>query len=774
MDKARRLYPLAIKFADGEQPSSTKLTGISTQAKNALGIVEFMLGDIWNQAGDAILSPGGTPTINALHIPNIARSIGRMSLLNSMLPGTTPLSSSMLYVDDIGTLYAGQNQALLKYKPVLTPSVSNMILGGTFAPLVQLSFVANPVDVIASGQWSITSEGKMYSFDPIPSTLTLQYTPLVISDISDLTGASAAWNVIPDPSTWSGNYSGVKISFANNTDTTLGYHIWLPPRKALTSSKLIRQSPTVTNNTTATPDAGNILFFQDPASNASITNANHYRYNFPNEIVTVGVSGDAIPTGFIYLWDETTGTIIDGATFFVPGAIGDRKFKIRATGTNLVAVFGNAIGNGIITDDTTQLPADYISRFKIITVGASLSKTLSYLNKNFWNHKHKTTEGHAAVSHSDLSNLVTPSWDLVTNPIYPSGVLAFRKSSWQNDDHSQYLHRAGSTMSLSNERDRSDNAMLRMFTVKSPNQGISPLQGRVNLSVTDDGQTANLTATTFTTLNIGPGTGLINGDSGGIVNLDGVQINQRLYLGDIGGAPPTTLSDDYLAWHESLNELDLIADGSLALSTFVAGTVRGLSVIGDGTVRSVTDMTVGGDITSTMPAGREGSYKYLSSRYQYLSIQPEEMNISVLNTADGLAFDFTQGGIVNNSTANTSVLYVPIHLPNGAILSTSESATFFASGNGTNAIHVTLFHAPKPTADNWSSVTASSIIFDTALNISANNKITNLPYTNTSTVDTSFTGNWWTMLLSFPVKISSNAPKLWNITLQYRMPQVDN
>ena len=30
MDKTRRLYPLAIQFSDGEQPSASKLTGIST------------------------------------------------------------------------------------------------------------------------------------------------------------------------------------------------------------------------------------------------------------------------------------------------------------------------------------------------------------------------------------------------------------------------------------------------------------------------------------------------------------------------------------------------------------------------------------------------------------------------------------------------------------------------------------------------------------------------------------------------------------------------
>ena len=621
-----------------------------------------MLGDLWNQAGDPILSPGGTPTVNALRIPNLARTIGKQDLLNTLLPGTTaPLSSSMIYVDDIGTLYSGRTRAFLKYPPAVTPTVGNMILGGTFAPLIQNNFTPDPLMVLGTGTWCVTSDGHMYTYDPIPSTLTLQYQPNVISDIGDLSGPSASWNVIPDPSTWSGNYTGVKISLANNTDTSLGFHIWLPPRKPLDNTKIIRHSPTTTNNTSATPNSGSLLIFQNDSAVASTTNANHYRYNFPPELTNAGGSGDTLPGGFIYIWDETTGTIVEGATFFVPGASGDRKFKIRATGTNLIAVFGSTIGNGIITDDTTQLAADYISRFKIITVGASLSKVVSYLNKNFWNHKHKLSEGNPPVSHSDLDDLVTPPWHVSLNPIYPSGIIPFRKTQWINDDHAQYLHRAGSIMSSGTARDRHDNSVFRMLSVKSP--FTTDFQGRVNLSVTDNGQVANLTATTFTTLNIGAGTGIINGDSGGQVNLDSVQVNQRLYFSDTGGSPSNTLSDDYVQFHESSNEFDFIADGSLANSMIVAGTTRGQHIIGDIDVVSVTDVTAGGDLSL---GSRFGSFKYTASRYQYVNIYPTAMPLSARNISDGLEFNFGAGGIINNSTSNTSTLYVTVPFPNGA------------------------------------------------------------------------------------------------------------
>src|SRR6185503_18285524 len=99
-DRARRTFPLSILFSNGEQPSAAKLNGVSTQAKAASSLMEAMVGDLWNQGGDPILSPGFSPTNNALHIPNLARAIGKLSLLNSMLPGTgLPLSTNMFYND---------------------------------------------------------------------------------------------------------------------------------------------------------------------------------------------------------------------------------------------------------------------------------------------------------------------------------------------------------------------------------------------------------------------------------------------------------------------------------------------------------------------------------------------------------------------------------------------------------------------------------------------------------------------------------------------------
>lgn len=763
MDKARRLYPLAIKFGDGEQPSAAKLTGISTQAKNALGIVEFIVGDIWNQAGDPILSPSGTPTVNALHIANIARAVGRMSALNSLLPGTTsPMSAAMIYQDDVGFTNAGKNRAFLKYKPANTPTSVNMILAGTFAPLVQVQFKTDPKLIVTSGDWSVDANGKLYTFDSIPSTLVLQYVPEITSDIATLTGNTPSWNVIPDPTTWaSGNYTGVKISFANNTNNSLGYHIWLPPRKpTLDSSYLLKHSPTVgVLNVAANPNSGSLVFYQSESDVASTTNADHYRYQFPKEITSVGGSGDTLPAGFLYIWDETTGTVIDGATFFVPGTAADRKFKVRVTGANLNTVFGTTIGNGIVTDDTTQIPADYKVRFKVITVGASLAKTVGYLNKNFWNHAHKLSEGGVPVSHADLDNLVTPGFDITLNNTYPSGIKSFRQSSWQNDDHPQYLHRAGSTMSAGSRRDRHDNCMLSMLGVKSPNT--TDFEGRVNLAVTDDGTTATLSTSLFTTLNIGT--------TAWPVNLDNVQVNKRLYFSDTG-SPSTALSNDYIRFDEIDNSFNFIGDGSSSSSAIVGGSLTATTVLG-GTVRSVGNVVAAGDSTSSI---RDGSHTYTLGRYQYLHIAPESIVLSAADQAAGLTFSVANNYIFNNDLANTFNIVIPVRFPNGAIITASEGIRLWGCGNGTTGLSISMFALTKPTSNGWSSLSSTTLISTTSTGVASTNAITVAPYGTTFTADNGFTGTSCNLVIAFPVKISSNTPKLWGITLQYRMLQVDN
>jgi hypothetical protein len=739
-DKLRRSFPLAIKFAPGEQPSAAKLSGLSTQARNAFSLLESVIGDTWNQAGDLILSPLSAPTLNALHIPNISRSIGKMSLLNSMLPGL--LSSDMLYIDPVGANYPGQNRAYLTYKPSQTPSNTTIVLSGTFSPLVQGQFDANPANVISTGDWSVDTSGRMYTFDPIPSTLTLTYKPTVTPDVASLNGNVASWNVIPDPTTWSGNYAGVKISFANNVDSSSGYHIWLPPRKPLDSSKTLTQSPVTTGgNTASDAESGGPYFFQSDSINASTNFADHYRYGFPVELTGVGGANDALPSGFIYIWDEDTGTIVEGGTFYVPGNTAHRKFKVRVTGTNIETVFGDTIGNGIVTDDTTQIPGDYKIRFKIITVGASVAKTLSYLNKNFWSHSHKLAEGGVPISHSDLDDLITPAWNSTYNPLYPSGIQAFRKiASWQNDDHLQYLHRGGSTLNGSTKRDYDDNAIYRLLTIKSPYT--APQTGALFLGADDSGTVARISTSAATAL-------LLQGSDSAAGNLYKTQVNSKLYFRS-SESPSATLQGNYIHFNDGV--YDFYTDNSISNSWINVGVVFAESLLGS--------------LVTT-----ETTYDYSTPRTQYLHISP--MDVIIPSTFTDLNQDSQR--LFNNSTSDTYQVYVPVRFPDGAILPTSLGGRFWHTGNGTNGVTFALLRYTKPTSNGWVNFASSAVIVSTETAASTTNAITELFYANDSVVDNHYsTGSYHLLQISFPIKISSNQPAFWGVSFRYQMSEINN
>lgn len=746
-DRLRRTFSLAIKYAEGEMPSAAKLNGVSTQARSAFGILETAIGDLWNQAGDLILSPNSNPTENALHIPNISRSIGQMSLLNSMLPGApTPLASTMNYVDNVGARYTGRNRAYLKYAPFPVPSVSNIILSGTFAPLVQGQFKSNPTDVIVTGDWCVTSVGKMYTFDNIPSTLTVTYPPYITPDISSLGTKNASWNVIPDPTTWSGNYAGVKISLANNVDSSSGYHIWLPPRKPLNSTKTLLTSPVASNNTAADPEAITQLFFQDSAANASIANADHYRYNLPDEITLNGSANDVLPFGFLYIWDETTGTIIEGMTSFVPGNTNDRKFKFRATGANLVVIFGETIGNGIVTDDTTQIPADYKSRFKVITTGSSLAKTIAYTTRNLWNHTHTVNDGTNAISHEDLKDLVTPGYHSSLNSAYPSGVHAFRQSSWIGDSHPQYLHRGGSTLNNGTKRDPDDNALFNRLLIKSPYTAST--NGMI-LSADDSGSVVRISASTNTAL-------VLEGSGLAAANLFACQVNRFLYFKSTTTPSSTLNQSNYIDF--SSNKYSFISNN--ILSDINVNEVVSNSVLSSG------DIIAAGDFE---PSDRQGSFKYNSSRFQYLHISP--MDFSDIS---GLA-RFQSFYIYNNDTGNTFVLFTKVNLPNGAILESGGQVRFWICGNGTTGITGAIIAYPKPSSTGFTDFTGGATSrFAFSGPTTNTNTVYNTTYGTDSVIDNSLTGNYYVLGLTFPVKISSAQPKFFGLTLQYRMPQVDN
>jgi len=93
----------------------------------------------------------------------------------------------------------------------------------------------------------------------------------------------------------------------------------------------------ITENVSATPNATPLLPYQSEAADASVTYGSHYRYLLPLQLNGLG-AGATLPGGFLYIWDESKGTIIEGATFTVPTDTTQARWKFVATGAVLSGV----------------------------------------------------------------------------------------------------------------------------------------------------------------------------------------------------------------------------------------------------------------------------------------------------------------------------------------------------------------------------------------------------------------------------------------------------
>lgn len=429
-DKFRKVVPIRIAFGDGEDPSSQKVTALGDQIRNGLSLIEKAIGDVWNQSGDASLIPGGNLFQNALYVTNLGRALGSQKYLSPRIPY---LSGILKYSDAISQTASQLTQ--LKYKPVPAspPLVTGDFTVSGVAPGGALTtFKATPDLVQAAGDWHVTSSGMLITFTPITAA-TLEYKPLPAVDIDTTTTAA----VIPDPYSDTAlsttNFMGLKLAYANNTDNSTGYWLYLPPRKPLTIPRTIPQSPLYAGNN-VDPTSG-VYFFQGSGFNAA-TGANgvHYRYKFPAEVQTLINASVAItiPDNFMYLMDANTGTIVEGLTFSVDTAA--PLWAVKVSGAKLdqiVAELSLTPDVGYVSLKATETAAAYKSRFKLMGPGASLAKNLSALTGNFSNHIHSGIDGSTRVKHSDLIGL------------FANNINSWSPSFWTADDHPQYLHRDG-------------------------------------------------------------------------------------------------------------------------------------------------------------------------------------------------------------------------------------------------------------------------------------------------------------------------------------------
>jgi hypothetical protein len=445
-DKSRTLFPIPVEFYDGELPSSAKLNGLSKQAKQGLSIVEYALGDIWNQGGDAFLA-GLADT--RLLIPNIGRYLGSTRYLSPRIPHLPYIQEYTHFVEG-----GGVREFQLSF-PV--HSASTFVWAGVANNSTPEISKEN---VTSAGQWYLNYKtGYIYSINFIPNGTTFTYQPGYFDDegneqlgiYGDL-GPDTTWNVIPDLfADESYDFRGLKIESTAQADE---YIIYLPPRTPLKDERQLDISPPKTHgyNTASFSerDSGSRHFFQDTTSStASVASiyAEHYRYNLPRALTESAnwQSGALLPDGYMYLYDEFgTGTIIEGLKFYAEAATNPRTWKLVVKGANLTTWLSTAQGSSAYT--TSRLEATdnhgYLmypnNGLKLICVGSDISKSISSFTKQYLNHSHNNQGSLPTrmLKHSDLIGNLDPDSDYV-------GL------SLDNDDHLQYLHRDGYTVSRS-------------------------------------------------------------------------------------------------------------------------------------------------------------------------------------------------------------------------------------------------------------------------------------------------------------------------------------
>lgn len=435
-DKLRTTFPVPITFSKGEMPTSTKFSEFAGQTKLGLRLLEKAVGDVWNQSGDSVL---GNAETYALYQPSLARALGKLALISNRISNgdiTSDSSSTptFSFTDNLSS-YQGLHAFYLNGK-----SISGISFTGTGAPTTSVS---TPYDLVSTGQYAKV-ENVIYTYDPILSDWKITYTAKALADLS------GSHNVIP-PYPWftssSSNLKGLRIKYKNGVDSTAGYYIYLPPRTFTDSLGSYGNLPPETDN------VGSGKYWHS-ATASTVDTSSKYRYILPVTLRKLS-SEAAIPEGFVYIWDTSKNTIIEGLSFKYIDA-----FTLWCTDKS-VAEFDEAYS---LTDEGQGLKSstDYLSlyktRFLLITVGNSLADVVDGLLTSFTNHTHDRQDRSQPISHSDLTDLLTPEYHATLNSKYPSTVPAFTPSRWTNDHHPQYLHRAGYTSG--SERDQYNNAML--------------------------------------------------------------------------------------------------------------------------------------------------------------------------------------------------------------------------------------------------------------------------------------------------------------------------
>lgn len=443
-DKLRAVAPLDITFRAGEQPSAEKLTAIARQSRTGITMLEKAVGDLWNQSGDPIMS--NFP----LQISNLARHIGEGRYLN---PAIFPTIGDFVYEDNVGSKFTGESKIYLQFKPKASTS---------FTWNAQYTTEQSDPQLVttASGYYVDDNTGRAVLGSDLVSTTYVTYT---VDPTDWNVGTETLPGIIPDPR--QSDFIGCRISESGGT-----YYLHFPPRlpiSFISSWDRPERYPdtadyyAVNDNYDSTVQTNKRLW-QDPT--VSALNHAHYRYALPKELQDEWGSiavGDALPTGFIYVWDRAADQVVADAV--LKKTSDSWVFEIESTTLDL---------DSYVTSDESE--SSYNStQLSVVTAGAPLARSLWTIMNSLYNHRHGN-EGDFSplMEHSRLLFLNPPGENYADHyGSYPVSGVEWGDSNYVGDDHLYLLSRTGShgpDTTATGEywrRDPLDNAMLGDFVL---------------------------------------------------------------------------------------------------------------------------------------------------------------------------------------------------------------------------------------------------------------------------------------------------------------------
>jgi hypothetical protein len=384
-------------------------------------------------------------TSSPLHIPNLARMIGEGKYLNPMLYN---LPENFEYTERLAAL-VNKTEGRLKFPPNVSFTVVTPGTGFSGTKRSVWWDMVSPGDYYVDG-----ASGHFKTFTPLDGSEYVK-TETNSQSISSYLQEETLPGLIPDHR--QADFYNLRVS--KDTGPPIKYFVHLSPRRPLTLSGFNERPwnyPAISGAELALNEATAAgapwKFFHGDVD--AIADA-HYRYRLPKEILDAwaGLSaGDELPAGFLYLYNETTGTVIEDVIFRKP-----------VSGTPYILEVESATFDFDAVDTASEAKANYESSgLRLITCGSPVSRSIWSLWSALYTHDHGRGRPSApSIDHGELLNKVPPVSAFSSHSArYPTYLPAWRPANWYYDDHMSNLSRAGAQTDSARVRDDFNNAML--------------------------------------------------------------------------------------------------------------------------------------------------------------------------------------------------------------------------------------------------------------------------------------------------------------------------